>query len=108
MSNRPPDNPTNARQALHEFLRRLAGSVRRSRSDADLEEELRLHVELTAERDARAGRAWPDAARQARMRTGGVAQTMDRLRDQRGLPWLDALRADLVFGWRQIARHRMA
>jgi len=80
-------------RGLLEFVRRLAGSVRRSRSDADLEEELRLHLEFSNER-----------------RTGvsAVTQAMDKLRDQRGLPWLDALRADVVFGWRQIVRHRIA
>ena len=30
------------------------------------------------------------------------------MRDQRGLPWLDALRADVIFGWRQLKRHRAA
>ena len=33
---------------------------------------------------------------------------MDALRDQRGLPWFDALVSDVVFGWRQLRRHRGA
>ena len=33
---------------------------------------------------------------------------MESLRDQRGLPWLASVRADLVFAWRQIVRHRVA
>src|SRR6187399_220924 len=80
-------------RGLLEFVRRLAGSVRRSRSDADLEEELRLHLEFSNER---------------RPGVSAVTQAMDKLRDQRGLPWLDAVRADVVFGWRQIVRHRIA
>ena len=28
---------------------------------------------------------------------------MDALHDQRGLPWLDALRSDFVYGWRQLS-----
>ena len=88
-----------------QFFRRIAG---RSRSDADLEEELRLHVELATEREAQSGQPASHAARQARLGTGTVALAMDNLRDQRGLPPLDALRSDVVFGWRQIARHRVA
>jgi predicted permease len=93
---------------LREFVQRLLGVMRRSRTDADLEDELRLHVELAADREATSGRPAPDARRQAQLTAGSVAHAMDALRDQRGLPWLDAIRADLVFGWRQIARHGIA
>ena len=93
---------------LREFVHRLVGTVRRSRSDADLEDELRVHLELAAEHEAQTGRPAPAARRQAQITTGHVAHAMDALRDQRGLPWLDAIRADLVFGWRQIVRHRIA
>ena len=34
---------------LREYVRRLWGTLRRNRVDADLEEELRLHLELAAE-----------------------------------------------------------
>ena len=83
---------------LLEWLRRLAGSFRRGRRDEDLQEELRLHLELATE---------AEGARGAR-RAGGVAQAMDRLRDQRGVALIDELRADLAFGWRQLTRHRAA
>ena len=33
---------------------------------------------------------------------------MDAVRDQQRLPWLDALTADVVFGWRQLRKHRVA
>lgn len=35
-------------RAILEFARRLAGSLSRARSDADLEDELRLHLDLAA------------------------------------------------------------
>ena len=91
-----------------EFARRLAGSLRRSRGDADLEEELRLHLELAAEDAALRGAGPAEAARAARLRAGGATQAMETLRDQRGLPRLEALAADVKFGWRQILRHRTA
>src|SRR5262245_36697365 len=93
---------------LREFLRRLAGSVGRRRPDADLQEELRVHLELAAEREVERGRPPVEAARLARLRAGSIAHAIDPLRDQRGLPWLDALRTDVVFGWRQIVHHRVA
>jgi putative ABC transport system permease protein len=95
-------------RTLREFLQRLLGSVRSTRTDADLQDELRAHLELAAEREAQRGHPPAERVRRARVRVGGVAQAMDSLRDQRGLPWLDALRADVVFGWRQITRHRVA
>jgi hypothetical protein len=30
---------------------------------------------------------------------------MEALRDQRGLPWIESLRSDLVFGWRHLRKH---
>ena len=59
---------------LRESIVRAFGALGRRRGDADLEEELRSHVELAT-----------GASRNAR----GVAHAMDALRDQRGLPWLD-------------------
>jgi len=95
-------------QRMREFLRRLAGSLRRRRTDADLEEELRLHAELEATAAECQGHTPGEAARIARLRVGDVALALDRLRDQRGLPWLTALKADLVFAARQVLRHRVA
>ena len=98
----------NGWRGWREYVRRIMASIRGARPDGDLEEELRLHLELAAEDEARRGLGAPDAARRARIRVGAVTQTMDTLRDQRGLPSLDALKSDLVFGWRQIVRHRTA
>ena len=95
-------------RTLRELLLRLLGSVRKTRTDADLQEELRSHLEFASQHDVHSASQLSDAARRARVRSGGLAQAMDALRDQRGLPWLDALRADVVFGWRQVMRHRIA
>ena len=92
---------------IREWVDRLLGTLRLRRRDDDLEEELRLHLELAAEDARRRAAPSHDAARAARVHAGGVSQAMDALRDQRGLPRLDALMADAVFGWRQIRRHRV-
>ena len=91
---------------LREWMHRLFGTLRRGRRDRDLEEELRLHLELAAEDANRRGDANP--ARSARIYAGGVSQTMEALRDQRGWPWLHSVSSDLVFAWRQLRKHRTA
>jgi hypothetical protein len=79
--------------AAREWLRRVWGVVGRDRSDHDLEEELRLHVEMLAEDAERQGHSPAEALRLARLQAGGAAQAMESLRDQRGWPWLeDAVR----------------
>ena len=90
-------------RTLREWLHRLVGSLR-GRNDADLREELRLHMELAAEDSQRRG----EPTRTARLHTGGAAQAMDALRDQRGWPWLQSVLADVGFAWRQLNKHRTA
>ena len=88
---------------FREWASRLWGTFRKSRADRDLEEELRLHLELAAEDAHRRGEAPEQAARAARIRAGGTVQAMEALRDQRGLPWLDDLARDLRHGCRMLA-----
>jgi predicted permease len=89
---------------LREWIRRLLGTLHRQRSDADLQEELRAHMELAAKDAQRRG----EPARAARLHTGGAAQAMDALRDQRGWPWLQSVFADVRFACRQLNKHRTA
>src|SRR6187431_2247993 len=79
--------------SLREWVTRLVGTVRPRRSDTDLEQELRLHAELAAEA--------------AKGRGDTLAHTMDAIRDQRGVPWLDDLLRDLRYGVRVLNRQRM-
>jgi predicted permease len=88
---------------LREWLDRLRGTLQPRRRDAELQDELRLHLELAAERAERSGLAPADARRAAALRSGGVDQAMEALRDQRGLPWLDSLRRDALYAWRAFA-----
>ncbi len=77
---------------FQEWLRRLWGTLTGRRRDADLENELRLHLELVADEARRQGHSPEAAMRRARLDAGGMAQAMEAMRDQRGLPWL----ADMV------------
>jgi len=90
---------------LREWVTRLWGTLRPSRRDAELEEELRLHLELAAEHERRRANSTEDAWRAAVIKSGGIAQTMEIFREQRGLPWLDGVGRDLHSAWRAISRN---
>lgn len=89
---------------LREWLRRLWGTFRKAPEDAAMEEELRLHLEMTAADLQRRGFTPQEALRQARRKAGGVSQAMEQRRDQRGLPWLEDLLQDARFGARMLRR----
>src|ERR1051326_5413420 len=91
-------------RVLREWIHRLRGTLLPSRRDADLEEELRLHLAMAAEEARRRGLEPADAVRAARIEAGGSSQAMDTLRDQRGLPWLDDLARDVSHGLRTLRR----
>jgi predicted permease len=91
-------------RTLREWIHRLWGTLLPGRRNGDLEDELRLHLELAAEDARRRGLNAADSARAARLEAGGTSQAMDALRDQRRLPWLDDLTRDLRHGLRTLGR----
>ena len=90
--------------AIREWLRRLRAAFHKAPEDAEMEEELRLHVDMIADELKRQGLSSEDAARQARLRAGGIAQVMEQRRDQRGLRWFEDLIQDLRHGVRTLRR----
>jgi putative ABC transport system permease protein len=87
---------------MREWFDRLLGTLGLRRRDTELEEELRIHLELAAEDAGRRGAC--DALRAARLRAGSVSQAMDAVRDQRGMWWLDQLSRDARHGARALRR----
>lgn len=79
---------------------RISNVFRRDALHADIDEELRSHLEEAIE----AGR---DPA-EARRAFGSALLRREESRDARLATWLDALRADLVFGWRLLKKNRTA
>jgi putative ABC transport system permease protein len=93
---------TDSLRSVREWLLRFWGTFSGRRADDDIEEELRLHLELAAEEIQRRGLSPDDAARAAAIAAGGRAQAMEALRDQRGLPWLDDLARDVRYTLRAL------
>ena len=96
--------PARAAMTPREWVNRLWATFRRSRTDRDLEDELRVHLELAADEERRRGVPADSAVRTARLRVGAVAQAMEAQRDQRGLTWLEDLVRDLRFAFRMLAK----
>ena len=80
---------------------------RSDRLDAAMQEEMRFHVEMEAERLVREHGVDPqDAYRQAHIRFGGLEKYKEEGRDARGRQWLDAMALDARLGVRMLIKHR--
>ncbi len=86
---------------MREFFRtvtqRLAALFRRRRLEDDLDEELRSHLEMAVELNLRKGMSAEEARREALRSFGGVEQTKETYRDQRGLPMIETTLQDGLF-----------
>ncbi|MGB6690203.1 MAG: ABC transporter permease [Terracidiphilus sp.] len=81
---------------------RIAALFGKAKLDAELDEELRAHVELAVEENLKRGIAADAALTVALREFGGLTQTRERYRTERGLPWLEVLAQDLRFALRML------
>jgi putative ABC transport system permease protein len=73
-------------------------------ADRDLDDEIRLHLELETEKNIRAGMRADEAWRLARIAFGGVDVTKEAHRDGRGTRWFEDLASDARFALRVLRR----
>src|SRR6202795_3072035 len=92
------------RELFRTFTHRFAALFRRRHLEDDLDEELRSHLEMAVELNVRKGMAPEDARGEARRSFGGVEQTKENYRHQRGLPTIETALQDLRFGFRMLRR----
>src|SRR6266852_6335544 len=92
------------REFFRIFIHRLAAIFRRRRLEDDMHEELSSHLEMAAELNLRKGMSAEEARREAHREFGGVEQTKELYRDQRGLPMIETTLQDLRFGFRMLRR----
>lgn len=90
---------------LRRLLSRLTGNVSRERREAELNEELKLHVDMLAEENLRRGMPPEEARRQALITFGGIETTKEDYRDQRGFPWFETLLQDLRYALRGMRKN---
>ena len=88
------------------LISRCAELFHRSELDADLDEELRAHVELAIADNQRTGMTEEQARTAALRAFGGVTQIRETYRVQRGLPWFKQIARDIRFAARQLRKSR--
>jgi putative ABC transport system permease protein len=89
---------------IHRFCSRLVSLFRRSHRDADLAAELDAHLALHIEDNLRNGMSPEEARRQALIKLGGLDQTKESVRAQRGFPQLDSFLQDIRFALRMLRK----
>ena len=90
---------------VRDWVHRLWPYLGRRQADADLREELRLHVELERERLLDAGVPEEEAGQAARRVLGNATLIRERTRDVWGWRWLDDLGRDVRHALRGLRRN---
>ena len=89
---------------LRAALARIAGVFTKHRADDDLREELQAHLDMETAEYVRRGMDPGAARRQALLASGGLTQAAEAVRDQRGLPWIESIAADIKYAFRALRR----
>ncbi len=89
-----------------EFFNRLQSFFHKQQRDAELDAELKSHLEMAVEENLRRGLPPDEARRQALVRFGGVEQAREQQREARGLFTLDIFLQDLRYTFRTLGRDR--
>jgi putative ABC transport system permease protein len=89
---------------MREWFQRVAGVFQKEQRDVDLAEELDSHLQMHIEDNLRAGMTPEAARRYALIKLGGLEQTKETYRDQRGIPFLETLWGDVRFAFRMLGK----
>ena len=89
---------------LRALLSRLRSLTTPRRLEAELDEEMRAHLDLLIDEHQRRGLSRRDAELAAQRDFGSVALTKERYREQRGFAWLETLAQDVRYALR-VWRH---
>ena len=91
-----------------DFLRTIVSQCfslfRRDRLDRELDEELRTHIDFAVEENLKRGMTTEHARTAALKEFGGMTQTKETYREQRGLPFLEVLAQDTRYALRQLRK----
>jgi predicted permease len=89
---------------IRAFLSRITSLFHAGRLDSDLDEELRSHIDLATEENLNRGMSWQQARTAALRSLGGITQTKEAYRSQRGLPRLEQTSRDIRYAVRQLRK----
>ncbi len=92
------------RERVPVIFNRLFALFRRRHLEDDLAAELRSHLEMAVELNLAKGMSAEEARREAHLSFGGIEQTKEIYREQRGVPMIETTLQDLRFGLRMLRR----
>ena len=90
---------------LKRLRSRLRAVVRKGEREREMNDELRLHVEMETEKNRLLGLSPEEARRAALVSFGGVESVKEACRDARGVRLLEDLVQDVVYGLRSLRRN---
>jgi predicted permease len=91
-------------KSARRFFTRLTSWARTKRDEERLRAEIDAHIALQTEDNIRAGLAPDEARRQAMLKFGAVEAIKEDYRDQRGLPFIEALLHDTRYALRRLRK----
>jgi len=83
----------------------LRNLFRSGRVEADLDQEVRAHLELLIDENIRAGMPPKDAQRAARIELGGIEQVKEHVREERLGNWFHSVLSDCRYALRQLRKN---
>ncbi len=89
---------------LRKLFHRLRASSRRGKIESEMEREMRFHLEMETEKNISRGMREEEARQLALRSFGGMEQTKEKLRDARGLRWLEDMLQDFRYAFRMLRR----
>ena len=90
---------------VSDLLYRLRALFRRNSVEAELDEELRAHLEQQVEKYLHSGMSREEAGRRARVEFGGLDQVKEECRESWGVRLITELVQDLRYGLGQLRRN---
>jgi len=91
-------------RTLRAWRMRLAGLVRKQRTEKAIAEEIESHLQMHIDDNLIAGMTPDEARRHARMKLGGIESVKEEYRDRSTVPALEHLAQDLRFSLRQLRK----
>ncbi|HEX8452297.1 MAG TPA: ABC transporter permease [Longimicrobium sp.] len=92
-------------KAIRRALARVSAVFRgHTGADDDLRAEMEAHLQMETDENVRRGMTPAEARRRALIASGGLTQAVESVREQRGLPWIEGLAADLRYAVRHYRR----
>src|SRR5689334_259344 len=100
----PPGAKGRLRMGWWQEIRYVMRRLDRRRAEAELEEEIRTHLELETEQNIESGMTPEEACRSALRAFGNVTLSKEDSRTMWGLRWLETLWQDVRFGVRTLLK----